>query len=576
MALVSYSTCDSMLAALRAHTAAHVTAYGLPDSGTDQRNLPVAVSAVAGAAAGAKKSVPDHSSTNDQVAGVDEPDIVENDGRRIVSVTGSVLRVVDVASHKLTGTLDLGMYAGADSAQLLMAGDRVLVLLGTAEGEYLGGPPIGRGYPSASGGSTALLVDVATTPRIVGTLHAPGGYVDARLVDATVRLVVGSAPKLTLPVLAGRHTNKQRVAANRAAVERAPLSAWLPTYDITTGGTTTTHTVPCTQVSHPATYTGESMLTVYTIGLAASLGDPEPIGLAADGTTVYSTGSSLYVAGAGVRTTQLHRFDISGPGRPSYLGSGTVPGVVLDSDALSEFDGSLRVVTTSGASADPSSALYVLDADSLRITGSLGGLGRDQQVHAVRFLGPMAYVVTFRSIDPLYVLDLHDPAKPVMAGSLETTGYSDYLHPTVEGRLLGVGEDVNVNGIVSGLQVSLFDVSTPAHPKRLARVSRNNTPSETPIDPHAFLYWPATGTAVVPIDSWNAGQSGAALVLQVGPDELRTVGLIHNPGSSSIDGADGGIERTLVIGGDIWTLSAAGLQASDLHTLARQAWIAFG
>ena len=128
---------------------------------------------------------------------------------------------------------------------------------------------------------------------------------------------------------------------------------------------------------------------------------------------------------------------------------------------------------------------------------------------------------------------------------------------------------------MNGLQVSLFDVHTPGHPTRLARVVRTHTPSETPIDPHAFLYWPATGTAVVPIDSWDPSQSGAALVLHVGHDGLRVSGTIRNPALSTVGSYDTGIERTLILGNDIWTMSSSGLQASDLHTLAKQAWVAF-
>jgi uncharacterized secreted protein with C-terminal beta-propeller domain len=209
------------------------------------------------------------------------------------------------------------------------------------------------------------------------------------------------------------------------------------------------------------------------------------------------------------------------------------------------------------------------------MVGHVGGLGRGEQLHAVRFLGPLAYVVTFESVDPLYVLDLRDPAHPRRAGSLTVTGYSDYLHPVAPGRLLGVGESVNGRQLVTGLQVSLFDVGSPAHPKRLARVVRSHTPSETPIDPHAFLYWPATGTAVAPVNSWNETQSGAAVVLRVSRATVSIAGTIRNPAISSASSYDTGIERTLVIGDQIWTMSSSGLQASDLHSLQRAAWVPF-
>jgi uncharacterized secreted protein with C-terminal beta-propeller domain len=244
---------------------------------------------------------------------------------------------------------------------------------------------------------------------------------------------------------------------------------------------------------------------------------------------------------------------------------------------MSEYHGALRVVTTKLTPNGSSSAtsLFELDADSLRVLGSLGGLGAGEQLHAVRFIGAFGYVVTFRSVDPLYVLDLTDPAAPKRAGALTITGYSDYLHPVADGRLLGVGESVNDQQIVTGLQVSLFDVDSPAHPSRIARITRSHTPSESPIDPHAFLFWPATGTAVVPVNSWNAEQSGAALVLHVGKNSLAVQGTIRNPAVATVGSYDTGIERTLVIGDDLWTMSSSGLQASDLHSLAKRAWVPF-
>jgi uncharacterized secreted protein with C-terminal beta-propeller domain len=251
-----------------------------------------------------------------------------------------------------------------------------------------------------------------------------------------------------------------------------------------------------------------------------------------------------------------------------------VPGWLLDSYSMSEYDGALRVVTTSGQSRSVSS-LYVLDADTLRREGSVGGLGVGENLHAVRFLGPLAYVVTFESVDPLYVIDLHDPAHPVKAGELTVPGYSDYLHPTDPGRLLGVGQSVDDEQRVTGLQVSLFDVSQASRPARLDVITRQHTPSETPIDPHAFLYWPATRIAVIPIDSWEPSQSGAALVVHVGRNELQVVGTIRNPAVNGAGAYDTGIERTLIIGDTVWTMSSAGLQVSDQQSLVRRAWIPF-
>jgi uncharacterized secreted protein with C-terminal beta-propeller domain len=594
-ALVAYTGCGAMLAQLRAHTADHVGPYGLrgigyPYAYLDTLHGPISLGN-ASYAPGEKSlpaAAPAHSTTNVQEAGVGEPDIVVTDGIRIVSVSGGVLRVVNAARHEVVGRLDLGIYAGAQSAQLLLSGDHLLVLLNTEPQINYGGGivrPVYPGYPSISGtpgtpGTTALLVDLSGgEPKVVDTLHTDGSYVDARMVDATVRLVVQSRPTITFPQIHRRATGTARTAENRRAVERAAIDAWLPSYQVTAHGRTSTRRVPCTSVSHPAHYTGESMLTVYTLPLDGHLADPQPIALAANGASVYASTTSLYVADShytrkhGERT-QLHRFDITGVGKPRYLGSNVIPGALLDSYSMSEYAGTLRVVTTSDQyRGTANTSVFVLDENTLKIDGSVGGLGHGEQVHAVRFIGPLAYVVTFKSVDPMYVVDLHDPAHPRLAGELRVTGYSDYLHPVGDGRLLGVGQEVS-GGVVRGLQVSLFDVSSPDDPQRLASVAREHTPSESPIDPHAFLYWAAEGIAVIPIDSWNYRQSGAALVVRVEGDTLAVLGTVRNPGGPS-HGYDTGIERTMVIGDQLWTMSSSGLRVSGLHSLDRQAWVPF-
>jgi uncharacterized secreted protein with C-terminal beta-propeller domain len=165
--------------------------------------------------------------------------------------------------------------------------------------------------------------------------------------------------------------------------------------------------------------------------------------------------------------TELYQFDTSGTGRPKYLGAGSVPGYVLNQYALSEWQGNLRVATTSG----DSSTVYVLrrSGHQLRQVGSVGGLGKGQRIYAVRFDAGAGYVVTFRQTDPLYTLDLRDAAHPKVTGALELDGYSAYLHPLGNGRLVGVGQEADTNGRVQGVQVSLFDVSDPASPRRLSQ-----------------------------------------------------------------------------------------------------------
>lgn len=145
-----------------------------------------------------------------------------------------------------------------------------------------------------------------------------------------------------------------------------------------------------------------------------------------------------------------------------------IPGSVLNQYSLSEHVGRLRVASTEDLTRESESFVTVLSGDRLARVGGVGGLGRGERIYAVRFAGEKGYVVTFRQTDPLYTLDLSNPADPRVRGELKIPGYSAYLHPVAEDRLLGVGQDTTEEGRTKGAQVSLFDVSDLATPRRLA------------------------------------------------------------------------------------------------------------
>ncbi|MFJ2030346.1 beta-propeller domain-containing protein [Streptosporangium sp. NPDC087985] len=619
--LVSYTGCDDMLAGLRAAAAKVVGPWGLtgPQILSMEARSDVAT-------AQAKVAAPEHSTTNVHEAGVDEPDLVKTDGDRVITVNRGVLRVVDTATRKVTGTLRLvdaeQAWAPAD---LLVSGDRALVL-------FSGGGIIPFGAVAkrpVSPGPRYVLVDLSGAPKVIGSLTPNGSHVDARMVGSTVRVVVRSQPEINFPDLGPDLSENERTRRNAEIVERAPIEAWLPTFETTDAkGATSTGAVTCDQVTHPAEYTGTSMLTVHSFDLSRGFAGTAPISVAADGDTVYGTGSSLYVTSnprwwwprpieppviddvptatetpappatpaapqaeptAAEPTpveppeeTEVHRFDIGAPGAPRYVASGKVPGRLLNQYSLSEHEGHLRVATTSTAGQNSSSAVYVLDADTLGKVGEIGGLGQGERIYSVRFIGPVGYVVTFRQVDPLYTLDLSDPAAPRRTGELKITGYSAYLHPAGDGRLIGIGQEASEKGRTLGTQVSLFDVSDPAAPRRLSQMFQKDSGSEAEWDPHAFLYWAKTGTAVLPLTVWNGGEqvNGAALVLRIDDSAVTRAGTVVHPrpkpaGDTRFAPYDPGIRRSVVIGDSLWTVSDLGLKVSDLNGLADQAWIPF-
>jgi hypothetical protein len=660
--LISFDSCDEALTGLRSAASAMVGTYGfgggyamdnraappvpsaqMPQGGAAQGApaAPAAPAAPGAADNGAAKSGagntgsslgdadPQYSGTNSHEAAADEPDLVKTDGHRIVTITGTTLRVVDAAGRRLTGLIDLASagLAGSTPGEMLLFGDHALVLMRQPVMYAMPMPAAGAGGATArdiapGSGSELVLVNLSGPPTVLSTMHVGADLLDARQTAATARVVLTSGPHIQMPAYQPNMTNDQRIAAGKAAVAQAGLDAWLPRIDVTTGSTTKQVGVACDDISRPESYSATNMLTVLSFDLSADdLGDGRPVVLAADGNTLYGTGPTLYVAsdqrwkpvanGAVSKPhTEIYKFDTTGE-RPVFVAGGTVPGYLINQYAMSEWNGDLRVASTSttqpaaNTRAATQAGVYVLaqDGEHLNVKGSVEGLGKGEQIYAVRFVGSAGYVVTFRQTDPLYTVDLSDPAHPTVKGELKIPGYSAYLHPADGSKLIGVGQNANAQGRVAGTQVSLFDVGDLTSPSRLASYTLSGTHSEAEFDPHAFLYWPATGLLVIPLQSYatanvapppvpvptnNGGIAKpattgpiqvalyGALVLKVTGTTITEVGFITHPG----DGTGGysyppQIQRSLVIDRTLWTVSTGGLLATDMTTLVRQAWIPF-
>ncbi|WP_231394695.1 beta-propeller domain-containing protein [Micromonospora sp. CNB394] len=603
--LVAFDNCDEALRQLRTAAKAAVGPWGFGSD--DLRQFSEKRAAVGGAAedAAAAVSTPDFSGTNVHEPGVDEPDLVKTDGQRIVTVSRGVLSVVDPATRRVTGRLTLNpdaeRFSGGE-ASLLLHGDRALVLLGPGQpvwGPVPGGPAVRRTNAQAR----LVLVDLAGPPRVVGEYRIDGLLVDARQVGATARVVIRSSPRLDFPHLAGHRTDAQRIAANRAVIDKATLDDWLPGYEIRDGVRTVgTGRVGCDRLSRPAGFSGASMVTVLSFDLGASaLGSGDPVTVAADGDTVYSNGARLYVvndhrwrmwrggpSAAHDISTEIYQFDTVA-GTPRFVAAGSVPGWLIGQYALSEWDGHLRVATTTGDTwgrgTSSQSGVYVLRADgaTLKRVGAVTGLGKGERIFAVRFVGGIGYVVTFRQTDPLYGVDLRDPAAPRVTGELKINGYSSYLHPAGDGRLIGVGQDATDRGRVTGTQVSLFDVADPTRP---ARVAQHHVPggwSEAEHDPHAFLYWAPERLVVLPVrqpgmdtvqaDGTKRPPSGSVLALRMGDKGFTVAGTVDHPGALADGGEWAPIRRSLMIDDVLWTVSDAGLKATALSGMTTLAWV---
>ncbi|HEX4364386.1 MAG TPA: beta-propeller domain-containing protein [Solirubrobacteraceae bacterium] len=538
----------------------------------------------------AAAATPDFSTTNDQEAGVDEPDIVKTNGRTVFAIADGELQAVDVTADKpkLVGTLALD---GAYGQQLLLRGTRLLVLSNSYGGGPIAGGLIAPGAPAIAASQLVLSeIDVSNPAAMTvrRTMTMPGALVDARLTGGTARVVVGASPDYVHPV----------------AIPQAPLTDFVPRtvlHSNVSGKTFKRSVVPCDDVRHPRDFSGLDLLTVLTIDLDKGLFNVDRDAIMAGAQTVYASQTGLYVAsrryqGLAVeqgRTapastrTEIARFDTSKPGRTTYNASGSVAGFVLNQYAMSEYDGALRVASTDEpawfdgpATGDSQSYVTVLAQHGTRLdrVGRVGGLGHGERIFAVRFVGDKGYVVTFRQVDPLYTLDLSTKSAPRVVGRLDLQGYSAYLHPISDSLLLGVGQDADAQGRTQGAQLSLFDVSDPRKPVRTAQATLGPySNSQAEFDPHAFLYWNPARLAVIPLSQYGSGGQSfeGAVGFRIGSASIAAAGQITHPAPGGVTDYKPPIGRSLVIGDKLYTLSYVGLAANALDTLAPLSFTAF-
>ncbi len=175
--------------------------------------------------------------------------------------------------------------------------------------------------------------------------------------------------------------------------------------------------------------------------------------------------------------TQIYKFDIRNYDI-KYLKNASVDGSALNQFSMDEFNGYLRIATTSGDWGDSLiNQVYVLD-DNLETVGLLKDIAKGERIKSVRFTGNTAYVVTFVQTDPLFVIDLTDVKAPKILGELKIPGYSAYLHPVGDGLVMGVGLDGTETGTNGGMKVSLFDVSDPTKPVECGKFTMSGHQSD--------------------------------------------------------------------------------------------------
>lgn len=292
--------------------------------------------------------------------------------------------------------------------------------------------------------------------------------------------------------------------------------------------------------------------------------------------------------------TVIHKIGINAD-KLEYLARGEVVGQALNQFSMDEYGDYFRIATTrnqqwsrfSPAPMDSYSNVYVLDG-SLKLAGKLENLATTERIYAARFLGDRLYLVTFKQTDPLFVIDLKDPAKPAVLGALKIPGFSNYLHPVDKDgvRLIGLGREAEElpdgNVRIKGLKLSLFDFSDLAQPREVDSylIGDERSDSIALSDHRAFLFSATKDVLSVPVvlrDENYRPTFGGALVFSLADDGFRLRGRLDHSGGGTYNQSDywngyryydNTVKRSLYIGDNLFTFSNKYLQAHSLNDLS--------
>ena len=602
--LIPFEACEELLRYFQDEALERVGPYGLEGMGWGPI-MPMALRmeesfavADSGAVMGAAPGI-DFSETNVQEAGIDEPDFIKTNGKIIAVLQDNILNIIDTESSSSQPLSSLRLDGLGWGSEMFLAGERVWVMAQTDL--YSLSPLTARMIPEGNWEPHTTIVEIditdPTQPIQVASMVIEGRYVNARVVNDIARIVVSSPPS-DLPFVTPQGPSAEEIAlaTNKQAIVGTTIENWVPSYvyESNEGNVEKGQLVDCKQVSHPSKFSGFTSLSVLDVDLTSDMKPPAATSVLTDGETVYASPENLYISTTDYPetvpfgeenfqnleeeySTSIHQFTMKTGEKTEYKASIDVKGHLLNQFAMSEHNGNLRVATTTGTpwgfDESNESVVTVIEIrdEGLIEVGQVGGMGKGERIFAVRFIGNLGYVVTFRQTDPFYTLDLTDPKTPKVRGELKITGYSGYLHPIEENLILGIGQEATEEGVTTGTKAALYDVEDLDDPKVISIWSPGSGRSSAEWDHHAFLWWPPESIAVLPIRDWK-NYEAEVVMLKVKDGALQEFGRIFHSAPDSPSDLKPEfmipIERSLVVGNEIWTYSRGQLQANLLTDLS--------
>lgn len=452
-----------------------------------------------------------YSTTNIQVEGVDEADIVKTDGEYIYGLKENTREVVIVKAYPVEEARLVSRITFEDNEtpqEMFVDGNNLMIIgykYDSDGGEIT--PLLNKSiYPYHTSLSFVKIYSVFNheKPQLRRDLEFQGSYQTSRKIDDYAYLVINdykywseemrNKPELLLPQYQEDGELKSLCSCNEV---KTVLPFEYPNY--------------LNIISISISDYSEAIQKEVTLGGSDN---------------VYASLKNLYVANTTYERdnsileemfdyiwptkeiTTVYKFNLD-QGKISYDIKGLVDGRVLNQFSMDEFEDHFRIATTEGhvnqMGGGSSNNVYVLDQD-LNIVGAVENMAPGEQIYSARFMGKKGYVVTFKKVDPFFTLDLSNPKNPKVLGKLKIPGYSDYLHPLDENHILGLGKntvEAQEGGFAwyQGIKMAIFDVSDFANPKELYKteIGDRGTDSYALHDHKAFLYDRERELLVIPV-----------------------------------------------------------------------------
>ncbi len=529
-----------------------------------------------GAASSNREEGVDFSGTNNQEEGVDESDFLKTDGHHIYMINDGRLVILGVPEFgEINFESDTSIEGNAK--EMMLAGDKLVILSSVYVWSLSETDPLWdlvwdntalRMRVSSLTKFTVFDITDRTNPVVTNELYLEGWYLTAREQNGMVRTItqgyldlpgirnwveISPEHEETYYNLDWDHPARQAIwnvsvnrtiGINNEIIDAASIENLMPQmYHRTLNGVAAVpmRSDACSEFIAPTDTVGTQFTSILTLDLLSPDFSYQADHIMGNWPVVYASTDTLLIAepaqdwwwywGADElkEATNIHAFSLTTEGT-SYIGSGRVDGTVLDQFSLSEYDGNIRLATTTGQwnrwwMSDPApmeNHVIILQPNestsTLEEIGRVDGIAFDERIWSARFTGERAYIVTFRQIDPLWTIDLSDPTNPTIMGELEVPGVSTYIHPLDENNILTIGiGPANSDGTGldwSNTQISLFDVSNFSNPQLdsvlpLSPVSQNNINewswgwSEATFEHKAFQYWGPKNMLAVPLSTYR-------------------------------------------------------------------------